>query len=258
MVTITPYAGTGNQMFMIAAVIGYAKKHGLQFHIPPTTLNPKLWPPAFVHLANPAYSRFAHTVNLKERGHEYNELAYDSSWLDSNIVLSGFFQSDKYFKHAFEEVKSAFALPYEPIDFVGIQVRRGDYLKYPTKHPAVNYDYLRTAVIQFLNQGKNSFVVVSDDIPWCKTKLAQLKKELGVNMEFSFSEGNTALQDIALLSCCTDQIISNSTFGWWGAYLNPNPEKKVYCPSEDNWFGSDNKHLPVYDLIPENWIQIKY
>jgi hypothetical protein len=258
MVTINPYAGTGNQMFMVAAVIGYAKRHNLEYHIPPTTVNPRVWQPAFTHLTNKNYSRFAPTVNIKERQHNYKPLPFDSAWVDSNITLEGFWQSEKYFEGAENEVKAAFNLPYEAIDFVGIQVRRGDYLKYPTKHPAVNYDYLRHCIITFLNQGKNSFVVCSDDIPWCKEKFSQLKKELGVNMEFSYSENNTPLNDIALLSCCTDNIISNSTFGWWGAWLNPNPDKIVLVPSESNWFGSDNKHLSVIDLIPDSWTQIEY
>jgi hypothetical protein len=231
------YGRTGNQLFQKAAAIGYAMKHGLQYDTTPRT----------------RFSKYA--IRLAEVGHQYQELSFDENWRGFNdIVLDGYFQSAKYFDHCREEVLKAFGFTWElKPGWCSIHVRRGDYLKYPDKHPVVTMDYLTQAIEMMSDQrGIEKFMVFSDDLPWC------MENFRGLPYDFLFSLARTDIEDLIEGSCCEHNIISNSTFSWWQAWLNRNPDKTVISPSKDNWFGAGNANLCTDDIIPESWIQIKY
>lgn len=256
MISVKLQGRLGNQMFQIAAALSYAKKKNQPLHIPQVSLNEQLWPATFKRLNNKAFNARLEQITLKEKSHQYQELPWNEEWSGKNVILDGYFQSEKYFKEYRTEVIQAFNIPFNPLKgFTSIHVRRGDYLRFPDKHPAVNYGYLREAVYMMVEKGYKSFVVCSDDIPWCKEKLQPLKVS---GAEFTYSEKLKPIQDLAMMQCCEHNIISNSSFSWWAAWLNPNPDKIVITPSKDNWYGSGNKHLSTEDMIPEEWIQLKY
>lgn len=230
------YGRLGNNLFQKAAAIGYAQKHGLQYDLSP-------------HVPIRGY----HWL-INEAGHQYQELYFDADLQKCPVILDGYWQSEKYFAHCREEVLKAFGYQWQMKQgWCSIHVRRGDYLKYPDKHPAVPYDYLKLAIINMVeHRGITNYLVFSDDIPWCKQAFA------GCRHNFVYSEGRTAEEDLIAGSCCEHNIISNSTFSWWQAWLNQNPDKVVISPSKDNWFGPGNSNLCTDDIIPESWIQIKY
>jgi len=93
----------------------------------------------------------------------------------------------------------------------------------------------------------NLFLIISDDITWCK------KHFNGIN--FHFTDNKTPTEDIYLQTLCTNNIISNSTFSWWGAWLNDSPNKIVIVPTP--WFSKQLSFNDTNDLIPKNWVQIK-
>lgn len=234
------YGRLGNQLFQKAAAIGYAIKHGHDYITCPWHTNNTL--------------RTGNPLTLKEGGHNFQELPYEHKWAQRAIVLDGYWQSARYFNHCREEVLNAFAFHWElKKGWCSIHIRRGDYLKYPDKHPVVTMDYLRAAMANMsLHFGIDRFMVFSDDLIWC------IEQFSGLPYEFLYSTDHTEVEDLELMSSCQHHIISNSTFSWWGAWLNQNPDKVVISPSKDNWFGPGNKHLDTSDLIPESWIQIKY
>ncbi len=236
------YGRRGNNMFQQAAAIGYATKHGLDYSICPWYAKNNIL--------------FGNAVILKEQGHQYQELPFKKAWKGRNIVLDGYFQSARYFDHCREEVLKAFGFNWELKEgWCSIHVRRGDYLQYPDKHPVVNAKYLAAAVIRMAAETlTNNFLVFSDDIPWCK----EFFGEWSPSWVFDYSEGHTPEEDLILGSCCEHNIISNSTFSWWQAWLGRNPNKIVISPSKDNWFGEGNANLCTDDIIPDEWIQIKY
>lgn len=166
-----------------------------------------------------------------------------------DVFIKGFVQYPQFFDAV--RVRELFACPkrieqlidakYGSLlkrkDLVSIHVRRGDYLKLSHRHPFVGKKYLREAVSRF---PKGEFVVCSDDIPWCKSFFK--------GDRFHFMEGNEVLADLFIAARCTSHICSNSTFSWWGAYLDPHPNKRVVFPSM--WFGYAIKQHPDHLYWP--------
>lgn len=173
-----------------------------------------------------------------------------------NIRLTGYFQSEKFFDKDF--VRKLFAIDQATLSYIqnqygglfknreiiSIHVRRGDYLSRPQRQPVCGMRYFMNAINYF---GKNkNYLILSDDINWCK------KKFNGPN--FFFSEKETAVVDLYLQSMCTHNVISNSSFSWWGAWLNNNPDKIVISPKQ--WYGKHLNHLNLKDMLPEEWIKL--
>lgn len=241
-VTTKLWAGTGNQMFMLAAMIGYAKKHDLNYFAPPTTIAPHVWKTYFPQFSTQKCP--VHYFTYKEPEHHYNEIPFKE-----HIQLEGYFQSEKYFMHCRQDIINAFQIPWKPLEGqASIHVRRGDYLLYPDKHPVVTIDYLREAILHMAKIGVRNFVVCSDDIPWCRQTFSGVK-----GAYFTYSAKKDVYSDLALMSCCQHNIISNSSFSWWGAWLNQNPDKIIIAPK--TWFGPGNQHLSDIDIIPKTWLR---
>jgi hypothetical protein len=173
---------------------------------------------------------------------------------DEDIAIVGGFQSEKYFNE--DVVRDIFEIDDKTKNFIdekyghlfkneitSICVRRGDYLKLPHQFTFCGKKYYKDA-IQFIGKNKQ-YLINSDDIAWCK------KVFKGSN--FHFVENSTPIVDLYLQSFCTNNIISNSTFCWWGAWLNANPDKIVVAPKR--WFGIYLK-LDTSDLIPSSYLFI--
>lgn len=172
------------------------------------------------------------------------------------IYLHGTFQSEKYFDRQIvhklfqipEDIKHNLLQRYGPIlsgNVTSIHIRRGDYLKSPHKYNVASMHYFNKAIREI---GKDSlYLIISDDILWCK------KHFIGTN--FYFADKNSVLEDLYLQSLCSNNIISNSSFSWWGAWLNPNSDKIVIAPKP--WYGKSFANIRIDDLIPKSWKQIK-
>ncbi len=126
---------------------------------------------------------------------------------------------------------------------VGVSVRRGDYLALPHRHPFVGKSYLKRAIRSF--DAKAIYVVCSDDIPWCKANLPKMCPE----RQFVFIENEDVLTQLYIHTLCHHNICSNSSFSWWGAYLNGNKGKRVLVPSR--WYGLALKNEDWSGLIYE-------
>jgi Glycosyl transferase family 11 len=185
--------------------------------------------------------------------------SYDPIPYKPNMVINGYFQSEKYFKKHKKEILELF----EPSDAIKsylhakysniinhqktVSIHLRMYLDTkPCFHRFVGWDYVTSSINQF---DKDSlFVVFSDQIPICKKRLYLLFPQYN----FVFIEGNSHYHDLFLMSYCKSNIISNSSFSWWGAYLNKNHHKRVVAPSVNAWYGN-NSDLDLKDLIPIQW-----
>jgi len=219
----------GNQLFQIASTIGIATKNNAGYVFP-------TW--KYSHFFEKEIPQ-SDDIVFQDSYHE-KTFTYQSIHLDSHVDwnLSGFFQSEKYFLHCRELIRSFLTLKTEHENYIqekygqylkyptcAIHVRRGDYLVVPENHPVQPLDYYRQAMEIVGND--NLFIVCSDDVAWCKENFK------GPN--FVFIEGEMDIIDMFVMSKCTNQIIANSSFSWWGAWLNAHQSKKLIAPSQ--WFG---------------------
>lgn len=250
MISSDLWGGIGNQMFMMAAAIGHAKRMNTDFMFSAHTLDNRIWPRAFPSIIPTTKLGLLHLKEWKSPTFEYSPIP-----MENNIRIHGFFQSEKYFSDYRDEIIDAFKLriaktedgEIPSVDAVSIHVRRGDYLQYPDKHPVCTLGYFNQAMENFPD---DEFIVFSDDLQWCHK---YFKGE-----RFKFAHGGNPYMDMAAMMTCKSNIISNSTFSWWAAWLNQCPTKIIVSPDESNWFGPGNAHLPTHDIIPESWIRIKF
>jgi hypothetical protein len=256
MITALFKCGLGNQMFQVAAAYGLARKHrdrcafNLEATYPLLQGNPpaKYKDTLFRHLPRldgPPPDSIYH-----EKGFAYREIPCLAR---QDMGISGFFQSEKYFAHCVSEVIHLFAFDAgrtnEINDYlskirgvkVGVHVRRGDYRLNPHIHPMCSSGYYRTAMDLF--EGDVSFIITSDDIPWCKNHLR--------GSRCHFPEFQDELDDMLVLASCDHNIIANSSFSWWAAFLNRNRGKRILAPKV--WFGPGGPR-DTQDLIPPAWM----
>jgi hypothetical protein len=266
MVIAKNYGRMGNVLYQNACSIQYALKHGLQFSIPNTTNDPK-WNPLYLqHLANPGFNPNLPAVTIKEKCHEFQDIPFlEEYFTDENVVLDGYWQSYKYFDWCRDKILELFNFPWEmKRGIVSIHVRRGDFLKYPQKHFVLTDEYLYSSILKMEEKvcvnGKSlpDYLFHSDDIEWCKDFVEKSRRwsNFFENRMVWFSECKTEVEDMISMSCCEHNIISNSTFGVWGAELNRNPNKVVIVPSKKYWFGPSESHLKIDDIYRPEWIQI--
>ena len=186
--------------------------------------------------------------------------------ITGNHYLSGVWQSEKYFKSNEDEIRRDFTLknPLSPAaknmeasirsaEAVSVHIRRGDYVNDPhtlEKHGVCSVEYYEEAVnrMQSLHPSCR-FFIFSDDRNWVEKNINMPKDSVYVSDGKAFSD----YEELTLMSKCKHNITANSSFSWWGAWLNQNPDKTVIAPKK--WFGEKNKS-DTKDLIPESWIRM--
>lgn len=185
--------------------------------------------------------------------------------LPDNVYLVGYWQSNKYFQDMQNIIRKEFTFVTSPnkrnanlisairhINSVSLHVRRGNYVSNPATnkhHGTCSLQFYRKAIAIIAQRVKKpGFVIFSDDPDWCKANLRLRYPTVYV----SHNLGKKDYEDMRLMSECEHNIIANSTFSWWGAWLNSNPDKIVIAPK--NWF--NDKSINTKDLIPQSWIKI--
>ncbi|MBT8579342.1 alpha-1,2-fucosyltransferase [Polynucleobacter paneuropaeus] len=178
--------------------------------------------------------------------------------------LTGYWQSELYFKDFVESIRDDFTFK-NPLTLenqklvdrmnssnsVSLHVRRGDYIHNPITmaiHGACSLEYYSMAIAEMEQALENpEFFIFSDDINWVKENLKISYPHTFIN----HNTGSDSYRDMQLMSLCKNNIIANSSFSWWGAWLNLNPEKIVIAPKQ--WFATE---INTNDLIPMEWIRL--
>ena len=228
------YGRLGNSMFQMAATIALAAKHNDTFMFP----NWNYYIEERFDLPDNTFrsdDQIKYSSIYNEPYFHYKEVPYKP-----NMNLVGYFQSEKYFDHCKPLIRKCFKEDYENMpNNCSIHVRRGDYLE-PHLHGC--YEILD---MEYYNHAMklsdaNHFIVCSDDIEWCRK---QFESGLKYNFSFSDADANDPLTDMQMMASCGTNIIANSSFSWWAAWLNDNENKKVIAPQK--WFGP--KLSPTHD-----------
>ncbi|MGE0931818.1 alpha-1,2-fucosyltransferase [Peijinzhouia sedimentorum] len=165
----------------------------------------------------------------------------------------GSLRSELKFSKELEANSTDLANEIQSTQSVCINIRRGDYVNHPVYSKTLGFrglEYLIPAVEKIKEKVENpSFYIFSDDIKWCEEVL---QPKIGGRVIDHRHKGWKFGNYLQLISLCKHQIIPNSTFGWWGAWLNNNPNKIVVAPQL--WY--QDKSYDTKDLCPDDWIKI--
>jgi hypothetical protein len=200
-----------------------------------------------------------------------NELGYKNGWSDilHNTYYLGYFQNFEFYK-GYEKIlirtfqfntnkisQNAIELASRFVEenSVSLHIRKGDYVNDKiTKSIFFNLDieYYNNAMVHLSQTHKNlKFYVISDDIKWV---VENFKPKDFIYEIIKLNNSEKAWEDMFLMTKCKHNIIANSTFSWWGAFLNPNPKKVILAPK--NWYYDSIKNEQAMQIYPSGWILI--
>ena len=264
----------GNQMFQYASMRGIAAVKGFDWVVPPENYD---------HTANYALFETFKMTNVQEKniGFVEGEIlketihCYDKNLVDScsdNTNLDGFFQTEKYFENIADEIRSDFTFKDEYLkpckEFIDsldttpifLHVRRGDAIGKEHYHPVAPMSYYVEALKRF--DKDTPCFVFSDDLDWCKSQELFKSDRFLFNdnierYDYQSMDGSGSMQytllphvDLCLMSLCSGAIIVNSSFSWWGAWLQNNRGKVI---ASKPWFGPSASHLDTSNVVPDHW-----
>ncbi len=278
--------GLGNQMFQYAAGRALALRHGVDlvldariynrqtqfgfgldvFNVanvqsPGSPMPPDRKTNPFAYLIWRGFK--LKPVIFRERGLAFNE---GFASLGSDVYLSGYWQSERYFNEHEARIREEFRIIRPPdalnrkmlekiaqVPAVSIHVRRGDYVndaRTNTTHGTCSLDYYRQGLLRIADHKEIDPVVFafSDDPDW-------VRQNLDIPFELVLVDHNDSTrghEDMRLMAACRHHVIANSSFSWWGAWLNPSREKMVIAPKR--WFADPDLDNP--DICPQEWVRL--
>ena len=252
MIQLIPQGGLGNQLFQIAAGYSLALDNGEEFSICGDDHHLPFQGLAITNYKNNILRNFRFSeMDDSLAMYRYLDSKYAPIPHSKNVRIMGYFQSEKYFSNNKDEIIKALAPEKSTTDYIdskysitedsaSIHIRRGDYLKLSHVHPVMSDKYYHKAINML--GGVDNIFIFSDDLEWCKANISH-EKSIFVDEDDYIC--------IHMMSQCGANIGGNSSFGWWGAYLNQRPEKIAIFPS--NWFG--NKQFSEYkDIFMDHFV----
>ena len=198
----------------------------------------------------------------KKTIYNHESYAFDEHVLKlDGYYLEGYWQSEKYFSDIRGKILEAYRFPEfstaKQRDYaeqmqgslsVSVHIRRGDYLNYPYLQNICTSDYYDWAMEYFRKRypEKVRFYIFTNDTAWAEEHFREADCRI-----ITGNSGADSFRDMQLMSLCRHNIVANSSFSWWGAWLNRNPEKTVIAP--EKWInGSPDE---AADVVPETWIK---
>lgn len=254
----------GNQLFQIAATISYALTHGKKYSFPH-------WPYS-QYMATPLPSPAPDSYSV------YAEPNFNFSpipGISGNVSLNGYYQSEDYFAAHKEQILTQFTFNKaitNRCQFIikgvrqtnsnaaicSVHFRFGDYVGNPFYNNLSETMYYFNAITKMhyelaKNQKKANvlFLVFSDNLALAAKAMSNIIVKHNIDFNFLLIDNSTEIEDLCLMSMCDANIIANSSFSWWGAYLNKT--QNVIAPA--NWFGPTAK-LNEANLIPKHWHKV--
>lgn len=279
MISVHLLGGLGNQLFQIFTLIGYSIENNCSFIIPKEKPDkstkcgdprPTYWNNLFKSL-----TCYLDINNVSKEFKIYNEKNYHYTKIpffkNQNIKLYGYFQSHLYFEKYKEQIINLIKIKetqqvirekYKQYfqkygEIVSLHFRIGDYKTIQIEGLILNINYYKKAIVKILEKNIN----VKNVLCFGQKKDYNLLIENIEKLKIMFPELNFILCDfeiqdweqLILMSCCDHNIIANSTYSWWGAYLNNSIQKSVCIP--EVWVGPESKYNKK-DMYPGDWLKI--
>ncbi|MCX6984700.1 MAG: alpha-1,2-fucosyltransferase [Lentisphaerae bacterium] len=293
MIIVKIIGGLGNQMFQYAAARRLAEKHSAVLKLDITRFEEYKLHKYGLHcfqimecmatqaeiesirgnqnilsrLKRKVSSKLGFNNPKKRRWIFEKQFHFDAEILEApdNVILEGYWQSEKYFADIADILRREFVIKYEQdiqsrkfadliqsTESVSLHVRRTDYVQDVSTNRlfgTCDRDYYGLCVRYIGDRISNPHLFVfSDDPQWAKD-----------NLEFDFpmtfvdcNDASRNYEDLRLMSLCKHNIIANSSFSWWGGWLNANPDKIIIAPQ--SWFKDGSRNTK--DLIPDQWIKL--
>ena len=250
MIVVRLMGGLGNQLFQWAYAKSISEAYGQEMFVDLSFLSadiPGVTKRSYSLCKFPGFSEreFASQYNDGRPFAQLTDQMPLSKFDDKvNYFVNGYFPNERFFSESADTVRSALVAPEGLAERFGVtensvslHVRRTDYLASNGFHPVQEIDYYLKALSEVGFYDK--LFVFSDDPAWCRENL---------NFEnMTVVTGNDEVVDLWLMSLCRDNIIANSSFSWWGAWLNSDPSKKVIYPKR--WYGNQEA-----DIACSGWI----
>ena len=280
MITCNLMGGLGNQIFQIFATISYAIKSKNRFQFlnlttlggGATTVRYTFWETFFSNMKPFLIQNLPQPIHvIRENGFPYNELPV-REMVNRNVMIYGYFQSYKYFQENYSMIYRILNIDKMKNDIinnlnltseylentVSMHFRIGDYKKIQDFHPLATYNYYERSLLYMQITKPNSNFTILYFCEDCDIDdVLIIINKLTTNYPmYNFKRGLNTLEDwqqMLLMSCCHHNIIANSSFSWWSAYLNSNKDKIVCYPSV--WFGKVAKN-DTRDLCPTDWVRV--
>lgn len=276
MIYIELKGGLGNQLFQIFTGISYAIENNIEFKIirskfdKISPLDNKSLRPTYFDKFLFNLSKFTcdniHILTYNEPVFTYNKIPI----INKDFKINGYFQSPKYFKNNFKFIIELIQLDKQKTlirekykeyfnnkNNISLHFRIGDYAKKPEIHLILDIQYYINAIKNILEKDNTCDTVLyfneEQDNYIVENMINNIKKSYPQINFIQCTYNILDWEQLLLMSLCNHNIIANSTFSWWGAYFNINPEKIVCYPSV--WFGPRCNNS-TRDLFPENWVKV--
>jgi len=287
MITVRLIGGLGNQMFQyalgrrlsldrgvpLALDLGWFGRQAPQdtpreyeldcFTLDETVRKVRRDLPVPANWAQLALLRARETLRLAPRVVRQRGSGFDPEVLQApaGALLLGFFQSERYFAPVADAIRADFT-PIAPLSeearriqeeivagpSISVHVRRGDYVSNPHAnryHGTMGEEYYRRALERIGVEGARAFVF-SDDPDWCRSGFA-----LGIPTTVVDGGGRPPVEDLVLMSTCRHHVLANSSFSWWGAWLDPDPGVVV---APERW--AQDESADFSDVYAEGWVRV--
>jgi hypothetical protein len=210
-------------------------------------------------------------MTIQEQTHAFDESLF---YCTDGVNLDGYMQTENYFVHIADQIHEDFTFKSDFLDPckdiidsldkppIFLHIRQSDNIGREEYHPILPIRYFQDSLSHF--PVDTPCFVFTDDIEWCKNE------PFFDDDRFMFNEGNSRYQyqtidgtgkmqntllpqvDLCLMSLCSGAIIANSSFSWWGAWLQ-NGRGKVVAPNPEKWFGSAMSNLDTSQIVPAYW-----
>ena len=262
-------------MFQYASLRGIANYNQYMWMIPPPDHNHKdnygLFDTFEMKHAKPENLGFNDGMTIKEKTHAFDDSMF---YCTDGVNIDAYLQTEDYFVHIADQIREDFTFKKDYLEpcqeFISslgttpifIHIRQSDNIGREEFHPILPLSYFENA-LEFWSPDTPCFVF-TDDLDWCKRQPLFEQERFIFNdnperYEYQTIDGTGKMQntllpqvDLCLMSLCSGGIIANSSFSWWGAWLQ-NGKGNIIAPNPDKWYGSAMTHLDTSMMVPARW-----